>query len=46
MTSILSDPALHEELSKKGMEQAKKFSWENTARKTLELIEKIAKDNV
>lgn len=46
VTGVLSDPELHEELSKKGPEQAKKFSWENTARKTLELIEKIAKDNV
>jgi glycosyltransferase involved in cell wall biosynthesis len=45
MSSVLTDQALYEILSQKGPEQAKKFSWVNTASKTLELIEKVAKDN-
>ena len=32
---------LREELSQKGLEQAKKFSWKHTAKKTIEVYEKV-----
>ncbi len=35
---ILTDKKLQEELIKKGLEQAKKFSWERTANKTLKIL--------
>lgn len=34
---VLTDPGLAEELSKKGLEQAAKFTWERTARETLKV---------
>ncbi len=39
--SILTDQNLKKTLSKKGIERAKLFSWENTAKKTLELYKKV-----
>ncbi|MCM8833544.1 MAG: glycosyltransferase family 4 protein [Candidatus Omnitrophica bacterium] len=39
--SILNDQNLKKTLSKKGIERAKLFSWENTAKKTLELYKKV-----
>lgn len=33
----------HDELKKKGLAQAKKFSWEKTARETLAVLESVAK---
>ncbi len=44
MLKLLSNQPLHEKLSQKGLTQAKKFSWEKTAEKTLELFKKIATD--
>jgi glycosyltransferase involved in cell wall biosynthesis len=44
MLKLLSNQPLHETLSQKGLIQAKKFSWEKTAEKTLELFKKIAAD--
>jgi glycosyltransferase involved in cell wall biosynthesis len=44
MVKLLSDQRLYAKLSKKGLTQAKKFTWEKTAKKTLELFEKIATD--
>ena len=46
MAGVLTDQTLHEILSKKGPEQARKFSWVNTAAQTLELMEKVVKENV
>lgn len=41
MLRVLSDQTLYEKLSKKGLERAGKFSWKETAAKTLELFEKL-----
>ncbi len=41
MTKVLTDPALSDILRKKGREQAEKFSWEKTARETVDLYERI-----
>lgn len=41
MVRILDDPWLREELVKKGLERAKQFTWENTARKTLDVYREI-----
>lgn len=38
---VLMDKNLQMEMSKKGMEQARKFTWEETARKTLEVLESL-----
>ncbi len=38
MLKLLSDPSRYENMSKKSLEQAKKFSWQRTAQKTLELF--------
>ena len=38
---VLSDPQLHRALSEKGIERAKLFSWEKTARETLTLYKKL-----
>jgi glycosyltransferase involved in cell wall biosynthesis len=35
MHSIVADPVLHADLRARGLERAKMFSWENTARQTL-----------
>lgn len=42
MDSLLSNPSLREELAQKGLKQVKKFSWEKTAKKTLQVLEEIA----
>jgi glycosyltransferase involved in cell wall biosynthesis len=39
---ILSNPALRESLSRKGLERSTLFSWDDCARKTLDLLEKVA----
>jgi len=44
MTTLLGDRTLYEDLTKKGLAQAKKFSWQNTAKETMKLIEKISKN--
>jgi len=41
MLKLLSDRPLYENLSKQSREQAKKFSWQTTARKTLDLFTSI-----
>lgn len=38
---ILSSPSLARELREKGMKQSSRFSWENTGREVLNLIERI-----
>lgn len=41
MLTLLSDPSRYENMSKQSLEQAKKFSWQRTAQKTLELFTSI-----
>lgn len=43
MLRVLQDPALAENLARKGLENAKRFSWEDSARKLNELIEATVK---
>ena len=38
---VISNPKLREELKEKGLKQAKQFSWDNTAQKTLEVYKKV-----
>ena len=40
MYEVLTDDVLWEEMSKKGLNQAKKFSWEKTANKMIRIYEK------
>lgn len=40
ISSILIDKALRNQMILKGLEQAKKFSWEKTAKETLDIFEK------
>jgi len=40
ITKIVSDSDLRDDLSKKGLEQVKKYSWANTAQQTLDLYKK------
>lgn len=42
MTSLLGDSALRNELIRKGIDRAGKFSWETTARKTVDLYDAMA----
>lgn len=41
ITKVLNSKKLQQELSQKGLEQAKKFSWEKTAGKTIEAYKKV-----
>ena len=41
MYKVLSDAGLQNQLRQKGFKRAKLFSWENTARKTLQLLEDV-----
>lgn len=41
MLRLLSDQAAYKKLAQKGLERAGKFSWEETAAKTLDLFEKL-----
>jgi glycosyltransferase involved in cell wall biosynthesis len=41
MNSLLVDPALREDLRKKGYQQAAKFTWEKTAHKTISVWENM-----
>lgn len=41
LEDLLNDESLRKNLSEKGLKQASKFSWENTAKKTYEFYEKI-----
>lgn len=40
---VISDKKLREQMVKKGFEHIKQFSWEKTARQTLEILENVAK---
>lgn len=42
MEKVLSDVSLKEELRRKGLERAKQFSWEKTAKETLRVYEEVA----
>lgn len=39
---LLTDPALREDLARKGIERAAHFSWRNTAQRTLRVLEEAA----
>ncbi len=41
LTKVISDAKLREEMIKKGYNQIKKFSWEKTAKETLNVLESI-----
>jgi glycosyltransferase involved in cell wall biosynthesis len=41
IVKLLSDAGLREELKKKGFEQAQKFSWEKSAKKVIDLFNKL-----
>ncbi|HXF69541.1 MAG TPA: glycosyltransferase family 1 protein [Thermoflexus sp.] len=41
VASILSDPALARELRRRGLERARMFQWENTARETLKVYQEL-----
>ncbi|MCP4219988.1 MAG: glycosyltransferase family 4 protein [bacterium] len=45
MLRLLSDIELRAKLTRRGEKQAKRFSWEKSAEKTLALFEKILKEN-
>jgi len=42
MRRVLTDSKLRDEMVRKGLEQAQKFSWEKTAEQTQEVYEKVA----
>jgi len=41
LLKVISDTDLRQQMIVKGLERAKMFTWENTARKTLEIIESL-----
>ncbi|MGV2387477.1 MAG UNVERIFIED_CONTAM: hypothetical protein LVR29_01500 [Microcystis novacekii LVE1205-3] len=43
MLNLLSDEKLRNELTQKGIERAKQFSWSKCAQETVEIYKKIAK---
>jgi len=43
MKLLLQDKDLRKKLTEKGFDQIKKFSWEKTAKKTLEVLEEVAR---
>lgn len=43
VSKILSDPPLREELARKGLEQARSFSWERAATETARVLEELAR---
>ncbi|OGH13693.1 MAG: hypothetical protein A2860_04580 [Candidatus Levybacteria bacterium RIFCSPHIGHO2_01_FULL_37_33] len=42
---VIEDKTLREEMIQKGYQQIKKFSWEKTARETLQVLEQLAKSS-
>jgi glycosyltransferase involved in cell wall biosynthesis len=42
MARALNDPQLRQHLRARGLERARSFRWEDTARRTLELLRKVA----
>ena len=45
MDRLSQDQGLHQKLSQEGLQRAKEFGWERTARKSLEVYERIASRN-
>lgn len=45
ISSLLDNESLRKELMKKGRDQIKKFSWEKSAKQTLEILEQVAKSS-
>ncbi|HJX37218.1 MAG TPA: glycosyltransferase family 1 protein, partial [Anaerolineae bacterium] len=43
MWRVLTDEALHAELSEKGLKRSKVFSWEKAARQTLDLYHRLVR---
>jgi len=43
MYRLVTDPALREELARRGLENVKRFSWEKCARETLAVLESVAR---
>jgi glycosyltransferase involved in cell wall biosynthesis len=41
LLDVLTNPELRESMVKKGIEQSKKFTWENTAKETLNIFESL-----
>ena len=41
--NVISDNKIRQELVNKGLERVKLFAWENTAKKTLEVLEQIGR---
>jgi glycosyltransferase involved in cell wall biosynthesis len=41
LLKVLTDKNLQTEMSQKGLARAKEFTWENTAKKTLEVLESL-----
>jgi len=44
MERVLTDPDLRTELSRKGKERAKQFTWEKCARETLKVYEEVYRE--
>jgi glycosyltransferase involved in cell wall biosynthesis len=42
--TIVVEPKVHDDLRARGLEQAKKFSWERTARETVAAYERVVRD--
>jgi hypothetical protein len=45
LKKVLSDADLRKDMAKKGHEQVKKFSWEDTAKKTLVALQEVVGGN-
>jgi glycosyltransferase involved in cell wall biosynthesis len=43
LSDVVSDPKLRQDMVEKGKKQVQKFSWEKTARQTLQILEDVAK---
>lgn len=46
MYKVLTDQKLKEDLIKKGLERAKQFSWEKTAKETLEVYKEVYRERI
>jgi glycosyltransferase involved in cell wall biosynthesis len=46
MLRLLQDPSAREELAAKGLARAKTYSWERTARETIQVYERVARSNI
>ena len=43
--SILTDPALHQRMSEAGLERSQRYSWDLCAQQTLEVLERVHREN-